>query len=315
MVDNQGPDTPQSANTGFDESVFSETPQAPIVDEGSAQENTLTPTDAFTDSSGEEAPKEVPSVEETTQPVDPKNDDTRYQYWQSQAAKRENELKQMQQRVQNYEQMQQYAPQPAPQQQQPQVEEFPDPPEKPGKPRNFNRQEAFEDASSESARYLDEVEEWRDNMDEYNMLRNQYENAVTQEQIQNQNAQRRQIEAQRQAHFQQQQQMNEVNELVQGHYGLSPEESKEFIQTMSDPASITVDNLVQLYRLQKGKGGGAPVNPGQSPQPSPSFQQAQRAQQVPQPMGVQPTAGNNQAPAEDQIMDNMISDFKSKNPW
>ena len=43
--------------------------------------------------------------------------------------------------------------------------------------------------------------------------------------------------------------------------------------------------------------------------------EAQRAQQVPQPMGVQPTAGNNQAPAEDQIMDNMISDFKSKNPW
>ena len=84
---------------------------------------------------------------------------------------------------------------------------------------------------------------------------------------------------------------------------------------MSDPSSITVDNLVQLYRLQKGKGGGAPVNPGQSPQPSPFFQQAQRAQQVPQPMGVQPTAGNNQAPAEDQIMDNMIADFNSKNPW
>ena len=109
--------------------------------------------------------------------------------------------------------------------------------------------------------------------------------------------------------------MNEVNELVQGHYGLTHEESKEFIETMSNPSSITVDNLVQLYRLQKGNGSGAPVNPGQPAQPSPSFQQAQRAQQVPQPMGVQPTAGNTTAPAEDQIMDNMISDFKSKNPW
>ena len=315
MVDNQGPDTPQSANSLFNEDVFTETPETQ-ANEGSAQENTLTPTDAFTAPSGEEAPQEAPSVEETPQPVDPKNDERRYQYWQSQAAKRENELRQMQERMQTYEQNMQQPAQPyAPQQQEPQREEFPDPPEKPGKPRNFNRQEAFEDASSESARYLDEVEEWRDNMDEYNTLRVQYENAVTQERIQNQEAQRRQTEAQRQAYRQQQEQLSQVNELVQGHYGLSPEESQEFIQTMSDPSSITVDNLVQLYRLQKGKGGGAPVNPGQSPQPSPSFQQAQRAQQVPQPMGVQPTAGNNQAPAEDQIMDNMIADFKSKNPW
>ena len=315
MVDNQGPDTPQSANSLFNEDVFTETPETQ-ANEGSAQENTLTPTDAFTAPSGEEAPQEAPSVEETPQPVDPKNDERRYQYWQSQAAKRENELRQMQERMQTYEQnMQQPAQQYAPQQQEPQREEFPDPPEKPGKPRNFNRQEAFEDASSESARYLDEVEEWRDNMDEYNTLRVQYENAVTQERIQNQEAQRRQTEAQRQAYRQQQEQLSQVNELVQGHYGLSPEESQEFIQTMSDPSSITVDNLVQLYRLQKGQGGGAPVNQGQPAQPSPQFQQAQRAQQVPQPMGVQPTAGNNQAPAEDQIMDNMIADFKSKNPW
>ena len=33
----------------------------------------------------------------------------------------------------------------------------------------FNRQEAYEDSSSESARYLDEVDDWRDNMDEYTM--------------------------------------------------------------------------------------------------------------------------------------------------
>ena len=102
---------------------------------------------------------------------------------------------------------------------------------------------------------------------------------------------------------------------MQGNYGMSAAESRDFIQKMSDPKSISVDNLVKLYRLQQGQGGGAPVNPGQPATPSPQFQQAQRAQQVPQPMGVQPTAGNNQAPAEDQIMDNMISDFKSKNPW
>ena len=308
MVDNQGTDTPQSANNLFDESVF-EAPQ-----ESSPQDNTLTPTDAFTEASGEEAPKEAPSVQETTQPLEARNDDTRYEYWQSQAAKKDNELKQMQDKVQQY---QSYASQQTatqvPATQQP--EQFPEPPEKPGKPRIFNRQEAYEDPNSESARYLDEVDEWRDTMDEYNSLKTQYDNAMLKEQVDAQRAQQEQTERVRQAQIQQAGQMQEVSNLVQGHYGMNQQETQDFIKTMSDPSSITVDNLVQLYRLQKGQGGGAPVNTGQPAQPSSTFQQTQRAQQVPQPMGVQPTAGNTTAPAEDQIMDNMISDFKSKNPW
>ena len=68
--------------------------------------------------------------------------------------------------------------------------------------------------------------------------------------------------------------------------------------------------------MQKGIGATAPAQ-GQPAQPSAAFQQTQRAQAVPSPMGVQPTANNaaqNVDPA-DSIMDNMISDFKSKNPW
>ncbi len=313
MVDNQGTETQQSANSIFDESVFSDSPQA---GEGSAEEKTLTPTDAFTEPSGEEAPKEAPSTQEVAQPADPKNDDTRYQYWQSQAAKRENEMKQMQAQMQQQAQAQpQYAQPQQPQPQEQVREEFPAPPDKPAKPRNFNRQEAYEDSSSESARYLDEVDDWRDNMEEYRNLKDDYEASIMQEQIQYQQEQRAQAERVRQAQIQQSQQMQEVQNLVQGHYGMSQEDTQEFIRTMSDPSSITVDNLVQLYRLQKGQGGGAPVNQGQPAQPSPQFQQAQRAQQVPQPMGVQPTAGQNQVSSEDQIMDNMITDFKSKNPW
>lgn len=126
-------------------------------------------------------------------------------------------------------------------------------------------------------------------------------------------SQQQEAERVRQARIQQANQMREVSDLVQGHYGMSQQETQEFIKTMSDPSSITVDNLVQLYRLQKGQA----VNPAtpQTAQPSEAFQQAQRAQQVPSPMGVQPTAGQNQVSSEDQIMDNMISDFKSKNPW
>jgi hypothetical protein len=308
MVDNQGTDTPQSANNLFDESVFTDAPQG----EESTQENTLTPTDAFTEASGEEAPKEVPSTEET-QPVDAKNDERRYQYWQSQAAQRDNQIRELQNQVQYNQAQQQHQQQP--QQAQPQEEQFPAAPDKPTKPHNFNRQEAYEDASSESARYLDEVDEWRDNIQEYQSLKEDYDASMITDQLKAQQAERAQADRVRQAQIQQAGQMQEVSKLVQGHYGMSQEDTQDFIKTMSNPSSITVDNLVQLYRLQKGQGGGAPVNPGQPAQPSPSFQQAQRAQQVPQPMGVQPTAGNNQAPAEDQIMDNMISDFKSKNPW
>ena len=315
MVDNQGTDTPQSANDLFDESVFTDTPQANEPQEGSAQDSTLTPTDAFTEASGEEAPKEVPSTQEAQKPLEAKNDDTRYEYWQSQAAQKDNQIRQMQEALQEQQYQQQTQMQQPQPQEQPQQEEFPPPPAKPEKPRNFNRSEAYEDSSSESARYLDEVEEWRDNMDDYNSLRTLYETALVKERLEKAEEERNQALRVQEAQRQTASQLKQIDGLMQGNYGMSAEESQDFIKTMSDPKSISVDNLVKLYRLQNGQGGGTPVNPGQPAQPSPSFQQAQRAQQVPQPMGVQPTAGNNQAPAEYQIMDNMISDFKSKNPW
>jgi hypothetical protein len=309
MVDNQGTDTSQSANEMFDESVFTDAPQTEATE--SSVDNTLTPTDAFTTQTGEEAPEAAPSeTQEQPQPLEAKNDDTRFQYWQSQAAQKDNQIQQMQQQMQQaQQQMQQPQAQP-----EPEVQEFPPPPAKPSKPRNFNRQEAYEDSSSESARYLDEVDDWRDKIDEYNSLKNQYDNALVREKMEAMEEEKAQAQRVRDAQRQQASQLKEVDGLMQGNYGMTPEESRDFIQKMSDPKSISIDNLVKLYRLQNGQGNAAPAQ-GQPAQPSSTFQQAQRAQQVPQPMGVQPTAGNTTAPAEDQIMDNMISDFKSKNPW
>ena len=62
--------------------------------------------------------------------------------------------------------------------------------------------------------------------------------------------------------------------------------------------------------MQKG-GAQAPVNA----EPSPSFQQAQNAQQIPSPMGVMPASGNSERSDSDQIMDSLIGDFNSNNPW
>ena len=263
-----------------------------------------------TEETTEEAPQQeqAPPVEETAT-QDAKNDERRYQYWQSQAAKRENELKQLQGQMQQMQQAQatQEAQKPAET-----VEEFPPPPVAPKKPARYSREEAWSDPSSESAKYLDEKEAWDADMGQYNELKHQYDLAVMQEKLDNQTKYLSDQERQRQNKIEQGRQIQQITEHVQGHYGLNPQETQEFIQTMSNPESISMDNLVQLYRMQKANG-----QPQAEPQgPSQDFKQAQNAQQIPSPMGVMPAQGNqSDANDEDSIMDDLIKTHNSRNPW
>jgi hypothetical protein len=313
MLDNTTDTSQESANELFDDSVFTETVTS-APSESSTDSQKITPSDAFAQASGEEAPLEAPS-QETTQPLEAKNDDKRYQYWQSQSAKKDNEIREMRDQLSQIQQnIQQPQMQPQQAEASEQLEEFPPPPERPAKPRNFNRQEAYEDSSSDSARYLDEVEEWRDNMDEYNQLRVQYDSAIMQEKMQSMQEQQDRARKTKEAQMQQARQIQQVSEFVQGNYGMSQEETQDFIQTMSNPKSITVDNLVKLYRLERG-GANATSTPN-PPQPSQAFTQTQRAQQVPQPMGVQPTTNNEASQnSGDKIMDSIINDYNNNNPW
>ena len=257
------------------------------------------------------------NVTQEQPPVEAKNDDTRYEYWQSQAAKKDNELSQLKAQQQQIMMMQQQQMQQAQSQQQAQPEEtkqFPGPPEKPNKPRNYSREEAYADSNSESARYLDDVDEWRDDMDEYKDLRHQYDLAVVQEKMQKTEEARVNEVKKQQFYAKKQQQLSEVNQLVQSKYGLNSDESANFIRDMSSDDSLTMDNLVQLWRMKQGQ--GAPVGTPVQNNPSPTFQQTKRAQQIPSPMGVMPSTGNQtQGSTEDQIMDKMISDLDSKNPF
>ena len=109
------------------------------------------------------------------------NDEKRYQYWQSTADKLKNENEQLRNSLANQVQSQPDFSQQAPVQQQEPVEDFPAPPEKPQRPRSFSREDAYADPNSESARYLDAVEEWRDDVAEYNTVKVQYDNALVQE--------------------------------------------------------------------------------------------------------------------------------------
>jgi len=260
------------------------------------------------------------NVETNTEPQAPveeaKNDDTRYEYWQSQASQKDNELKDLKAQQQQMMAMQQQMLQQnqAPVKPTPEVEKFPEAPTRPSKPRNFSREEAYSDSSSESARYLDETEEWRDNMEEYKELKHQYDMAVIQEQLGNERKARVEEVQRREAYAKQQQEIANVNNVVQTKYGLNSEEAKSFIKEMSSADSLTMDNLVQLWRIRQGQ--GAPMSGQVQNAPSPTFQQTKRAQQVPSPMGTMPSTGQQaQGSTEDQIMDRMISDLDSKNPF
>jgi len=309
--ENTQSDTPQE---GANEQQYNSLEEAVFSQGFDGSDNNIE--SAFTDGIEEvttEAPQGQPSetqVQTTQQPAQEQtsNDDKRYQYWQSQADKYKNELDSI-----KSQQVQAPAVPPVqPVQEQP-AEEFPAPPPKPNRPRHFNRDEAYADPQSESARYLDDVEEWRDDMSEYNNLKTQYQGAVMEEKIQDMQ-QERVREAQRQQYEQERNiQSSKIKEHVMGAYGMSENETTDFMNRMSDPKSLTIDNLVQLYRIQQG-GGNQQQEPAA---PSPEFQQVQNAQQVPSPMGVMPSGQSNVdgRTAEDKIMDTMIGNFNSKNPW
>jgi hypothetical protein len=315
MTDNTV-DTPQSANPNDSNQAF----EGPWPTEDS-NSNTTSVEDAFfgsqeTTETQEQAPVETATpepapIQEQAQEYSAKNDEKRFEYWQSQAAQTNNQLSELQKQNEMLQsQMQQM--QPAPAKTAEPVEEFPAPPSRPKKPRTFNREEAYADPNSESARYLDEYEEWRDDMSEYNTLKQEYTVTQMQSKLDAQEKMRQDEIQRQQAYAQERQQMQSVSSHLQGHYGFEQTEAQEFIQQMSDPNSLNLDNLVQLYRLQKGQG-----QPNPNAGPSPEFQQTQRAQQIPSPMGVQTgQGGGNDAKSDsDKIMDNMIADFNSKNPW
>tara|TARA_R100001530_G_scaffold60761_2_gene43871 strand:+ start:5831 stop:6775 length:945 start_codon:yes stop_codon:yes gene_type:complete len=310
--DNIQQDTPQESTN---EQQYTSLEEAVFGNEGSLDDTSS----AFT--SGEEKSVEkAPLYPEQGQPQvnegeSQNNDDKRYQYWQSQADKYKNELDSVKSQQQQVREEVQHQVSAQPQQVQPEVkEEFPPPPAKPQRPRTYNREEAYSDPNSESARYADELESWRDDMDEYNSLQTQYQSAIMEEKL-NKIQEERVQEAQRQQASQKQaEQASQIKEHVMGHYGMSGNEAQDFMTKMSDPKSLNVENLVQLYRMQNSQGNQPDTN---QTVPSDTFQQVQKAQQVPSPMGVMPSgqSSTDGKTFEDKVMDNLIGDFNRKNPW
>ena len=243
--------------------------------------------------------------------VKPDNEEVRYQYWQSQADKMRNERDQLQQ------QFNQVATQQATQepQKEPEVEaepDFPAPPEKPQKPYNFSMDEALSDPASESARFVQAEQGWRDQMDEYKNLQFEYQMTMMQDEREKLRQERQTDIQRREAETKQAEQLSGIKSQIMDQYKVDSQVAEDFVRVMSDPSSISLDNLWKLYASDKGY--SSPQAPANAP--SGEFQQVKRAQQVPASMGVMPSqTGQNEDSIEDKIIDSMITDYNKQNPW
>lgn len=249
------------------------------------------------------------------------NDQVRYQYWQSQAAQMKNQLDSVKEYMpmvdylrSNPEAVQNLTPGTqapggeAPPSQEP--EEFPPPPERPEQPTGFSREEAMSDPSSESAKYLDHADKWKEDMITYNGLSNQYQVATMREEYNRKIEGLEKVELERTQARQNAEEMSNVRSFVQQKYNLG-DKLDDFISTMNDPKSIDMDTLVGYYQYKQGLPQQQVQPQGRMAQPSAAFTQTQRAQSVPRPMGVQTSQNPATAQSGSQsFMDSILTENK-----
>lgn len=224
------------------------------------------------------------------------NEKKRYQYWQSQYDKLKDTLEpympvieRLQQnpeligQVMSNEQSQGNQGQNHPQQnQQLEVPEKPEKPQRPEKPTGYDPNEAMTDPTSASAQYEQAMRDYQTQVADYQMEFLEWQDKARQVKEQKAEQERQKRLQQQQAMQQQNQQLQEAAEYVKANYGFDDQQAVEFVQTFSNPESVTLDNLAQLYMLQNGINGNQQQTQGNQQgnnQPSPNFQQAQHAQQ------------------------------------
>jgi len=259
-----------------------------------------------------DSPEPVANTEEANSQTAPQanNEEVRYNYWQSEADKRKNELDSVKKTnevlTNQLTALMQGNAQPQQQEQTAEQEEFPPPPDKPQRPLSFNREEAYTDPSSESAQYQNAVETWRDDMDEYNRLEREYNMALIQSERQEmETSQTKYREAQEQQ-AREQEQMTEMRNQARQQFNASDQDFNDYVKMMSDPQSMSFENTWRLFQLNKGQS----VQPAAQPAPSAAFQQTRKAQSIPSSMGVLPSQNTNveQKSAGDKLMDSIIAD-------
>ena len=209
---------------------------------------------------------------ETEIPADParNNDGVRYQYWQSEAQKAQSEAATARAEADYFKRMVELGN--SRQTEDPEEQVFPDPPTAPKPPVGYNYEEALSNPQSPSAQYVAQYQEWQTGMLDYSLLKTQYLEAVMREKfesIENEKAEMRKRSEQEKAYGEQ---ISSVRKEVMDEFGIDAATADDFIEKMSQPGSLNIQNLYKLYisAFQEG-------SPQKKQQPSDPFAQAKKA--------------------------------------
>lgn len=238
-------------------------------------------------------PNQEAPVETQEQPENAGDDQSRYQYWQSRYDQKASEFDNMSKKLAEYEKIAPIAeyiqenpdslkgvarslsgdsPQ-VPSQEK--STDLPKKPLRPTKPMNYDATEAVMDAESESFKYRQSLDTYRDEMFDY-------QDKMQLARVEQIKAQEAQVAQQKQAWELEQANLQMKNSLM-GQYGYTEDRANEFMQYYQSPESITLDNLVQLDRLRHAP-SQQEVATQQKVQ---AMQNQQKRMQVPTPTAVQ----------------------------
>ena len=277
------------------------------VVEGVTTEPTTASDDIFNEIFGQAQEQVAPVSQEVVQSEtaetqiteEPKNDPSQFQYWQSQADKRQAEVDMLKSQMAD---VMTKVGQPATA---PNVEKETvlEKPVKPSKPADFDRSKALTDPDSTSAKYLARQESYLEAMSEYVANSNE---RVMQTMTKAQQEQEALVRDQK------------VIRDLQSKYNYTPEQANDFVTQMSSPESLSLDNLVQLHQLRMSKGSQqvTQITP-EAQQKAAVMNQRNEKLSIPKPIGVQPGASD-QSPTkniEDKMMDAMINNLNKRNPF
>jgi len=252
----------------------------------------------------------------TNAPTDAEINSARY--WQSEADKKNNELEKL--RVENQKLMETSTSNKeetiAPANQEADelvIEDFPAPPNEPVKPRGFNRLDAQSDGNSDSAQYIEDIEQWRNDMTKYNAIRVQWNYEVQKKKDDYREGKARRLEADRAAHTANTQRTAAITKTLKSQYGADDAQVEDFVKTMSSKESWTLDNLWNVYAIKKGIAVKQASN--QVVQPSATFQQQRVAQHAPNPLSLMPGQAEIPVTTEDLVMKRLLSNSNENDPW
>jgi len=274
---------------------------APIQESGIGEEAIPNPVDQLESYDESLAPPTIQNEKSLGVEETPKEDTSRFEYWQSKYDQKASEYNKLQDQMGQYEKV---APIANYIQENPDIlkgvakslsgdtptvadnnEQMASPkkPVRPAKPVNYDSSEAYMDSESASYKYREAIDNYRDEMIDYSEQAEQYR-------IRELQAKENQIRQAQQQYEAQRQTDNTRNELM-SKYGYSPDKAQEFLQYYSSPDSLTLDNLVRLDKMRSA--------PSQA-----EVEQRQRAEMMKQKqntLNTPPPAGVVSAQSEPQI--------------